>query len=370
MPEARGSEKSGHGPPRCAGAPTLTLKANRTERAPKAPTSVILRILAACGDWYTPRMESVLATLAAAVGALLMSWSFFLYPQEERSIIATLSAWWIRINDLGESAAARNRILIRDVAAALVRWLNSVFGDRLVSTRAIGVSVCLSFSSALTYAGIVAIIDPTPDPANPKIVIVCLPLSYCLFRVAVGQRRVISMVTAMVLASGVVIATIAAVAHNPEPANGLVFLEGAFVALSCDFLVILLARHLVSLTSSLGIITASAVAGISSLLGVLMLGTPIVVMYNRGTNYDTWAALGSAGIANLYAGLVAIAFAALCGILLVQRTFWSFIERPLYALDRFGFFSNRKALFFFGTLLFAFGFPQVANALLKILTIF
>src|ERR1043165_2840932 len=109
-------------------------------------------------------MQSVLAMVAAAVGALMMGWSVLLYPEEERSISTTLATWWVRIDDVGKSATARNKTLIRDVALALDRWLDAVFGERLISVRALASSLCLSFSSVLAYAGIVALVDPIPDP--------------------------------------------------------------------------------------------------------------------------------------------------------------------------------------------------------------
>ena len=316
-------------------------------------------------------MESVLAIFAAAFGALLMSWSVFLYPHEERSIGDTLAAWWIRINDAGTSAIARNRVLIRDVAAALAHWLDSVFGERLLSIRAIAVSICLSFSSALAYMGIAALIDPAPGSWNPKIVAVCLPLSYCCFAVAVGRRRRLLNGVSFTLVGGVVTLTIVGLAVNPLPSHALIFLEAALVAVTCDFLVILLARRLVTIVSSVSIAIAFAIGIISALLGVAMLGAPALVIYNNGIDWDIWAALGfSAGMTNLYAGIVAVALAALNTVFLLQRALWSVIERPLYAIDRFGLFQKRKTLFYCGALLVAFGFPRLANTLLKALNLF
>jgi hypothetical protein len=313
----------------------------------------------------------VLAIPAAAIGVLLISWSVLLYPEEERSIAEALAAWWIRINDVGTSATSRNRVLIRDVAAALAHWLDMVFGERLVSGRAIAVSVCLSFSSALAYSGLVAFVDPTPDPVNPKLVVVCLPLSYFLFTVAVGRRRLLLTVVSTILSGGLVLITVAALTVNPAPLNALVFLEVALVAITCDFLVILLARRLASRASSVSVLSALAIATLGLLIGVLMLGTPAIVMYNRGAHFDHWAAIGFfGGMSNLYAGLAAVALGALTFMYLVQRVLWFAIERPLYALDRFGLFQNRKALFYCGVLLIALGFPRIANALLKVIALF
>ena len=322
-------------------------------------------------DCYTLLVWLVLAIPAAAIGVLLVSWSFLLYPEEERSITDTLAAWWIRIDDVGKSAISRNRLLIRDVAAALAKWLDIVFGERLVSGRAIAISTCLSFSSALAYTGLVALVDPTPDPVNQKLVVVCLPLSYFLFTVAVGRRPFLRTVVSTILSAGVVLITVAALAVNPEPLNALVFLEAALVAVTCDFLVILLARRLVTRASYVGILAALAIATLGLLIGVLMLGTPAIVMYNRGVNFDHWAALGFfGGMSNLYAGLAAVALGALTLMFLVQRALWFGIERPLYALERFGLFQNRKALFYCGVLLIALGFPRIADALLKAIALF
>lgn len=317
-------------------------------------------------DCYTLLVWLVLAIPAAAIGALLIGWSLLLYPAEERSITDTLAAWWIRIDDVGKSVTSRNRLLIRDVASALAQWLDKVFGERLVSGRAIAVSVCLSFSSALAYLGLVALVDPTPDPMNPKLVVVCLPLSYLLFMLAVGRRRVLLIVVSIILSGGLVLLTVAALTVNPEPLNALVLLEAALVAVTCDFLVILLARRLATWAISVDLLAAVVIATLGLLIGVLMLGTPAIVMYNRGAYFDHWAAIGLfGGMSNLYAGLAAVALGALTLMFLVQRALWFVIERPLYALERFGLFQNRKALFYCGVLLIALGFPRIADALLK-----
>jgi len=261
---------------------------------------------------------------------------------------------------------------MRDVATALVRWLDNVFGERLVSSRAIAVSICLSFSSALAFAGIVALVDPTPDPMNPKIVVTCLPLSYSLFAIAVGQRwRHLLTVTSFILGGGVIGLSLTALAMNPEPLHALTIPASALLGMSCDFVVIVLARRLVMVATSVTILNASAIATVSAILGTALLCTPVLVMYNDGANWDSWAAIGfAAGLMNLYAGVVAIAFFALNLMFVLQRVLWSAIERPIYAMERFGLFQRRRTLFYCGALLMALGFPRIADSLFRAFDLF
>jgi hypothetical protein len=321
-------------------------------------------------------VELVLAAFAVTIGALLISWSVLLYPTEERSISDALAAWWIRIDDASKATNVHSKMLIQTVAAALVRWLDDVFGEQLVSRRALAVSTCLSFSSIAAIFGLVALVDPTPDPANPKIAVVCLPASVLLFQVAVSRKsrylRALVSLTIGLIVSAIVIA---ALLYSPFPLRILALPAGLLLGLTSAWVIVMFARQLAkSAATSFSTLPATSIAIGSGLVGVTLLCMPAVSIYNGVQGFEVvsrWEFVGAiAGLTNLYAGAMAFTLLAVNVMFLLQKALWPVIARPLYAMERFGLFRQRRALFYCGAMLMAFAFPSMARVLLKAVDLF
>jgi len=67
-----------------------------------------------------------------------------------------------------------------------------------------------------------------------------------------------------------------------------------------------------------------------------------------------------AGVTGLYATIVALSFLFLAITLLLHRTLWPILKRPLYALQRFHLLQQRKLMFFAGVTLIGVASPGIA----------
>src|ERR1051325_7949903 len=138
-------------------------------------------------------MFVLLQIASAALGMLLVSWSIFLYEGEERVIDETLAAWWIEVDDFAQTAVKRNLAMLRIAARAVSGWLDGVFGERLVSVRAVSASLTLSMASLFLVAFVTSLLDLLKERSNVVtdligVLLVAL-LSAALFYIAVAPGR-------------------------------------------------------------------------------------------------------------------------------------------------------------------------------------
>jgi len=108
------------------------------------------------------RTEYIIRGAAAIFGGLLLCLSSFLYEDEERQFQAEakrlqnafrsfqdrVGNWWIKIDDKRAASLALVALFIREVSRSTGRIFDSVFGERLLSLRVVGVSFILSIASA------------------------------------------------------------------------------------------------------------------------------------------------------------------------------------------------------------------------------
>jgi len=85
--------------------------------------------------------------LGGTAGALLLYGALFLYEDEHGKVQNTLEEWWIRLREKQTELLARHTVFMREVARLEKRVFDRLFGERLISLRAIGVSQSYSLAS-------------------------------------------------------------------------------------------------------------------------------------------------------------------------------------------------------------------------------
>ena len=78
------------------------------------------------------------------LGVSLLVLAFLLYEDEEGRIRSRAEDWWIRVDDAQKTALSRQAAFILVTAQLGTRAINSIYGTRLLSARALCTSVCLS----------------------------------------------------------------------------------------------------------------------------------------------------------------------------------------------------------------------------------
>src|SRR5437879_6014623 len=99
----------------------------------------------------SPILKIAMRSVSLAVGLLALYVAAFLYEDEEgrlqNRLQDKLEKLWITIDDLTGTALARHTVFMRSVAVLITYAFDRLFGRRLLSMRAVGTSVCLTFAS-------------------------------------------------------------------------------------------------------------------------------------------------------------------------------------------------------------------------------
>jgi hypothetical protein len=306
---------------------------------------------------------------SAAIGILLVSWSVFLYEAEERVIDETL-AWWIEIDDLAQTAVKRNLAMLRIAARAVSGWLSGVFGERLLSMRAVSASLTLSVASLFLVGFVISLLDLLRERSNVATdivgVLLAALLSAALFYVAVAPGRSslrVAVATGIVLflccfeVLGRFLVGWSGFEMSAIPTT-------AMLAVFSDFVVVTLTRRVatrIATTDSIGFaVIATCLNGVA---GALLIIAPLAVLIKSGPVSAPWFvfAVVMAGASNVFAAVIAFTLTVMFASLVLHRVFWPIIQRPLYALWRFKLLQNRKVLFYSGVVLLTVPLPRIAQ---------
>jgi len=224
----------------------------------------------------------VLAVVCAGLGALLISWSVFLYEGEERRIDEILAAWWISMEDASVRSVSWHLAFVRRLSETISKWLNAVFGARLWSVRAVAASCCLSLSSAFVAQ---FVLGTRHKPA--PITMLCLKFgipAYLTYYAAVTETRALRHLKTTILV--IVLACFGAAAVTPaigiwRPSDIVAaYVLGLLLAILGDFAVVLTTRYLVRYCMNTTALRWSIVAAfIATAVGLCVSIVPFAVAY-------------------------------------------------------------------------------------------
>ncbi len=313
-------------------------------------------------------MMVVFRIVALFAGLLLIAWSVLLYEPEEREIDDTLARWWIDIDDAAKRAGGRALRFLQLAASAVGAWLSLVFGDKLISGRAVAASVVLSLSSLSLF---VLTLTAAGGTLRFNVALACL--SAILFYVAVTPRLalcrdLIAITTAIYLGRGVYM-IYGVIFTNEFPGwsafDVIVILVGSLGGVASDFVLIVVTRRILrSVAVATTLIRGLMAFATTSAIGLVFTVIPLFVMLNgpRPPKRRV-SSVGFAAATNIYGGIISLALAILLSGIAVQRALWSTLQRPLYAIWRFKLLQNRKLLFYAGSFLVVVAMPRSVDIL-------
>jgi len=320
-------------------------------------------------------MIVVLRIFAFLAGLLLIAWSVLLYETEERQIDDTLARWWIEVDDAAKRTSERALRHLQIAARAVAAWLSQVFGDKLISGRAVAASVVLSLSSLALF---VFTLTAAGETWRFNVGIVCL--SAILFYVAVTPRLalcrdLIAITAAIYLGRGVYM-IYGVLFTNEFPGwsvlDVIVILAGSLGGVASDFVLTVVTRRILrSIATAQTLMRGLMAFATTSTIGLVFTIIPLFVWLKGPRPPTRWmASIGFAAATNIYGCIISLALAILLSGIAVQRALWSGLQRPLYAIWRFKVFQDRKLLFYAGSVLVVIAVPGSLDVLKTAETLF
>lgn len=309
------------------------------------------------------------------LGCIVLYVGVFFREDEDGRLQSLLESLWIRIDDIQRQTISRHISFFNTVAHVLVSKFDAIFGPALLSPQSITVSVCYGLASdALLYILIiyqrrfVGFADP----------LVATFFSYLILgsTLSLYQSRIIRLIWFLLFLSvlwwvtiGPDISTSYSLYSEGYPANvvffpleqlirriaGLVLFTSSVVlirfclqqiehAKSFWRIGIIALINSIPLTIQFVLMTSAA----SRLVGFVVRGLTHL-MPQLASIKDSLLATYSLGMffaagMNLPLIVADIAFLLLAVILLLHRVSWSFVNRPVYALQRAGIAGRSKFL--------------------------
>jgi hypothetical protein len=344
-------------------------------------------------------MADILRVAAFISGAGLLFSSVFLRETEEGQIESLVSELNKRTESRRvESAAAWTRVAVF-ASAQTASLLDALVGRRSYSGRLLMVTGCASITS-VNIANL--LFDPRYDLVQSSTTLVLAALGIIAIARSHprfgGSTRLVRLTIAIVLLAAlskwiVVDATTYFRDHLPSwlalplllffiaatdrfAATGINAFEWLPVvivtAIACDVLIVAAirwllrvvnrARHPASMILSLALLP---------LVPAVFVALPMWLEPERiGELADTWLAQLRIGLllefvwkSNLYSCAILIVFLILAVALSLHWTMWEAIQRPLYALQRFGVFRHRKLMAGAGVFLLGLGYRPIGDFL-------
>jgi hypothetical protein len=284
------------------------------------------------------------------LGAFCIVTATLLYPKEDGTIQSKLEDLWIRTDDFGEVALSRHARFMSRVAKLETHLLDRLFGTRLVSVQALGVSFCLSICTN-SFALYWLLKDGLYMVAQGMrfyefLMLACPALAIGVACVFVRNRNI--------LRFGIILAALTCYAAEMLVGGGLdfdettglfglfviVFLIGGFL---CDVVFITVTRRLLGWAGGMNSgIKVFALVFLNIVMSLLLLGPAFVTYYYMFTDarskfFDKvpgWI-LSSAlciSLSNIFDVLLALLFVLLALMLLIQFAIWPLLTRTLFRI--------------------------------------
>jgi len=282
------------------------------------------------------------------LGIVIIIAPYCLYEDQERRIQNKLEKWWINLSDMESASRSRALAFMQEVAKLTGRGFDNLLGKRLLSLRFAVISICFSLASiflwgyviltfrlsshppANTSAGVSLIwflvflaFGSVPAFTNNKVV-----LGLWWFVILINVLPIMGLLLFVFKTKGVGVA-----AHGA----GYALLPFGF-SLFCDLSFIVITRLILrQISKSVRVFHIVLGVLVNLLILVLLIWLPIFVGAKVAR---LWPLAGGVVMMsfplNSIDFIVCFAALILATLLLVHHLLWPMIQRPLYAICRFG----------------------------------
>lgn len=296
-----------------------------------------------------------------ALGVLCIAAVLFLYEDEEGRIQSKVEDWWIRLSDGRDASRPWATTFMRGVAGLTEQGFDRVFGRRLLSARAVGVSICLSLSSlflVLIY-GVTFIHSPQARQvgASEPWMLFGLFTIFGLIPALFKDRWVYLAWWGLIFCALIGIGRFVIFAYERSPrlvTLGVVYLVLAFAAsLAVDVFYIALTRETLRRVA-----VADLFRGLILWIGASLVAIIIALWLPLKVGVDVLTYAPGPGLAIMLSFMlnsldlvVASAAVILALLLLAHRPLWWVAQRALYPVARYEVIKKKWPLFALGTAL-------------------
>jgi hypothetical protein len=304
-----------------------------------------------------------------------------LYPDEEGKIQSKLEDFWIRVDDFQNQSLTRHAAFVTQVAQLESKLLDRVFGNRLFSVQAVGISFCCSvgmmslgfvlpqYREYRTPSGIVDVGVTSLFSALLLCSLIIGATGVFIATRPVAPPKALRLITCMLFLSGFVTFYFSFSQGLVALQNvGTVILSVVVGGFACDVIFIVLTRRLlrwagcmtsylkVLATILLNLLSAIALALVFPFAAYVL--TLVVTAARPGdTERISEAILVGLWMAfsNIFDVVLALFFVILASLLLVHRALWPLLTRTLFRMADIGTKGRRAILTTVGFALLAAG---------------
>jgi len=336
--------------------------------------------------------------------------SVVLYETEEGIIQNKLEEWWVVLCDAESRAVKKHAAFVAGVAALASHLFDRLFGQKLFSLRALGVSGRFSLASLglVCARGLSGFLYDLPISLYASVVILLLVMGAA--PAALGPRWSESRLFRALWIVGVVILIFVSFIGmdfvdwfnvpfqmrltntrfdigQADSVEAVYYLIFVVVTIASDSLFIATTRWLLRISSKLNSrikILGLMIGNVS--LACLLVVVPLSLAWGFtavpkiirsesifqtvndyvGFSRPTESFLATLAASNMLDGVVACAFFILLFVLLLHHIIWPTVQRPVYALAARGIVSRRKFSLVFGVALVGLGgMPASAVSIIK-----
>jgi hypothetical protein len=302
-------------------------------------------------------MPVAFQVLRWSLGSLAFYAAAFVREDEEGAIQNLLEMWWIRLMYARDSALSGATTFMGGIARLANRGFDTIFGKRLLSLHAIGVSVWFSLAVFSLFALFAVyfrrpVAWPTGWHAFGAWVQVSVPLIvFTLLGVLpslIGRAAFWVWAVCLVIFTSIVVLVMYRAVGSTSTLRGIgITFLGFAGSFASDVLYISVTRWMLRRTSEMKrLYEIIGIIVLDCLLAVVLVFLP-AVLGGLLIELTSLPMVGSpfmlAVMFNLGDIVACSVFFVLMVLMLAHRLLWPILERPIYAVQRFGMI-RRKAL--------------------------
>jgi hypothetical protein len=330
--------------------------------------------------------------IEGCMGLLFFYFAVFLYEDQDGRIQNKLEGWWIRISDQQNVAISRNVVFVRVVASLATKVFDRLFGNKILSARAVFASVCFSLASWFLAELSWLLAFRTEDfwitfeLHHPMVLPVCIlgfAVFLCLGLLPLLVKR---LGAAPVLVVAFILSTLGPLFFSlsfqwqevldvPTVGTFSGLFPGLVASFLCDIFFVALTRLMLrKVVSKSSFMVMFGMILLNCFMALLL----VVMPYFLGLLYLVWHPhrfmpfrfLSLLAAFNLFDGLVSMIFVLLAFITILHILFWPVINRSLYAVAGLGIARRRKLMGVLGVSLLAVSTGKSLELLKNMLEIF
>ena len=338
-------------------------------------------------------LHLLLRPFEALLGIFCVTTSILLYPSEDGKIQSALEDFWVRLDDYQQLTLSRHAAFVTQVAKLESRLLDGVFGQKLISKRALAISVLISIASLQTTWSFTDTVSSNLLTlelhqfvgllfTGSVALIIYLVIGSILFygarliwrnpsRGVVGGLVILAIVTMYISGKSVEFAESQGIRIEGSGSSLFEFAAVALGGFTCDVFFIVTTRRLIrwagGMTNTFKVLSVV----ILNLLVAAVLICPLPLFHSYSEDrLGVGAFLFSVGVTNLWDSSLALFFVFLALLLLLHRAVWPLLTRSVFRLQESGTKSRRAVLMtvglsLLGTSIFGGEFPKLWQKILE-----